>query len=174
MMILFVSFLPLKLTPISRVYHRLHCPSAQCYLLDASRRRVAQHRNVGIAFQASYGIFQSLALLRRRCIPPGASIYVEEGPAQPHHRRLEGTRRARARLVKHGGQDSMTQTVVAADGAHQRSHGLGGLEEEEESRWGDLSDRDEMRVQPCFRIISERVRADGSGGRIGHCRRDEG
>jgi hypothetical protein len=68
----------------------------------------------------------------------------------------------------------MTQTVVAANGAHQVSHGLGGLEEEEKSRWGDLSDRDEMRVQPCFRIRSERVRGDGSGGMLSHLKRDEG
>jgi len=67
----------------------------------------------------------------------------------------------------------MTQTTVPADGVHERSHGLGGLEEEEKSRGGDLSDRDEMRVQPCFRIVSERVRCDGGGGGIGHGGRDE-
>lgn len=66
----------------------------------------------------------------------------------------------------------MTETTVAADGAHERPHGLGRLEEKEESGGGDLSDRDEIRVQPCFRIGSERVRGDSGGGGIVHGGRD--
>jgi len=61
----------------------------------------------------------------------------------------------------------MLEAIIAAGGAYERSHGLGGLEEEEESRGGNLRDGNEGRVLPCFRIGGEAVGQVGEGCRVG-------
>lgn len=125
---------------------------------------MTQDRHVGVAFQATYRVFQALALFGRRGVPALSPIDVDEGPSQPHHRRLERTRGARAGLVEDRGQHAVLEAVVPAVGPHERSHGLGGLEEGEEAGGGDLANGYERRTLPCFGVGGEAVGQVGDGG----------
>jgi len=58
----------------------------------------------------------------------------------------------------------MLKSSVAPFGPDERSHGLSGLEEDEESGGGDLGYGYEGRVFPCLWIRSETVRQVGEGG----------
>ena len=60
----------------------------------------------------------------------------------------------------------MLETAITAFGSHERPHGLGGLEEDEESGGGDLSNRYKVRVLPCFWVRSETVGQVGEGGGV--------
>ena len=94
-------------------------------LVGAPRGRVSEYHDVRVRFEAADGVADGLPLLCRGRL----GVDLHHLASAPEHRRREGRRRARGRLVEDVCEDLAREEVVAARALHVGLHLVGDLED---------------------------------------------